>query len=424
MRFKKFFTSIFLVFIVFSYILPNISLGVDNNLNIYSPNAILIERETNKILYEKNAYEKKYPASTTKIMTAILALENCQLTDVATVSYDAIMTVPVGYTTANLQLGEELTIEQLLNLLLISSANDAGNVIAEHIAGSVESFATMMNTKAAELGCKNTHFTNPYGKQDSNHYSTAYDLALIANYCMDNSVFREIVRKTSYTLYPTNKYDKERVFTTTNSLIEENTSNRADNYYYERAIGIKTGYTTQAGNCLIGAAENDGLEFIAVVLDATQTSSGLSQRYLDTITLFDFAFDNYTISKVKSSNDFVKTVEISNATRDTKDLNLLVEDDIIVFTEKENINKTLLPDIKLNDNLQAPITKGDVVGTITYDIDGTKYTSNLLAADEVKEVNFLVNFIVILIIVFIVISIFKVYNGNFKKKRKKLIRRK
>ena len=301
MRFKKFFISVF--FILLSFILPTISLGVDDNLTIYSPNAILIERETNKILYEKNAYEKKYPASTTKIMTAILALENCQLTDVATVSYDAIMTVPSGYTTANLQLDEELTIEQLLNLLLISSANDAGNVIAEHIAGSVESFASMMNTKAAELGCKNTHFTNPYGKQDSNHYSTAYDLALIADYCMDNSVFRDIVKKTAYTLGPTNKHDSERTFTTTNSLLEEDNSNRADNYYYEHAIGIKTGFTTQAGNCLIGAAESNGLEVISVILDGTQTSNGLSQRYLDTITLFDFAFDNYAINKVKSSND-------------------------------------------------------------------------------------------------------------------------
>lgn len=422
MRFKKFFISVF--FILLSFILPTISLGVDDNLTIYSPNAILIERETNKILYEKNAYEKKYPASTTKIMTAILALENCQLTDVATVSYDAIMTVPSGYTTANLQLDEELTIEQLLNLLLISSANDAGNVIAEHIAGSVESFASMMNTKAAELGCKNTHFTNPYGKQDSNHYSTAYDLALIADYCMDNSVFRDIVKKTAYTLGPTNKHDSERTFTTTNSLLEEDNSNRADNYYYAHAIGVKTGFTTQAGNCLIGAAESNGLEVISVILDGTQTSNGLSQRYLDTITLFDFAFDNYAINKVKSSNDYVQTVEIDNATKDTKNLDLLVQDSINIFIEKENIDNELLPIIELNEDLQAPIAKGDVVGTITYDIDGITYSSNLIASKDVLKSNFLMNFFAIIAIILIVISIFKVYNVKPKKKRKKLVRRK
>lgn len=118
---------------------------------INSPSAILIERSTNKVLYEKEADNKMYPASTTKIMTAILTLENCELTDVATVSYDAVMSVPVGYSSANLQMGEELTIDQLLHLLMIPSANDAANVLAEHIAGSVESFSTMMNTKSVEL---------------------------------------------------------------------------------------------------------------------------------------------------------------------------------------------------------------------------------------------------------------------------------
>jgi len=122
-----------------------------SKLNLNVPSAILIERNTGKILYEKSSNEIRYPASTTKIMTAILALENCELTDTATVSYNAIMTIPTGYTHANLQLGEELTIEQLVHLLLIPSASDAANTLAEHIAGSIDSFATMMNTKAAEL---------------------------------------------------------------------------------------------------------------------------------------------------------------------------------------------------------------------------------------------------------------------------------
>ena len=132
-------------------------------LETYSPACILIESSTGKIIYEKNAYEKLYPASTTKIMTAILTLENCELTDVATASYNSVYSIPAGYTNANIQVGEELTIDQLLHVLLIPSANDAAVVLAEHIAGSVDNFANMMNEKAKELGCLNTHFVNPHG---------------------------------------------------------------------------------------------------------------------------------------------------------------------------------------------------------------------------------------------------------------------
>ena len=197
-----------------------------------------------KILSEKNAYERMYPASTTKIMTAILTLENCDLSDTAIASYNAVTSIPIGYNTVNLEIGEELTIEQLLHLLLIPSANVAANILAEHIAGSVESFATMMNTKAVSIGCKDTNFTNPYGLHDENHYTTAYDLALMGQYAMKNDIFRSIVKKTSYILPPTNKYsENDRVFNTTNDLIRPNSSTRADNYYYKNAIGIKTGYT-------------------------------------------------------------------------------------------------------------------------------------------------------------------------------------
>lgn len=145
----------------------------------YSSACLLMEESTGKILYSKNANSIMYPASTTKIMTAILTLEKCNLSDTAVVSHNAVFSIPSGYSTASLVEGEVLTIEQLLNVLLIPSANDAAVVLAEHIAGSVEAFSDMMNAKAVELGCLNTHFVNPNGIHNENHYSTAYDLALI-----------------------------------------------------------------------------------------------------------------------------------------------------------------------------------------------------------------------------------------------------
>ena len=194
---KKFlYLFIILFFIQFIFIHTSFAVENTNNLKIYSPSYILMEASTGKILAENNPNEVMPPASTTKIMTAILTVENCKLDEIATVSHNAIFSVPPSYSIASLREGEELTVEQLLNVLLIQSANDAANVLAEHIAGSVEEFAKMMNDKAKELGCKNTNFVNANGVEEDDHYSTAYDLALMGKYAMQNSTIRNIVTKT------------------------------------------------------------------------------------------------------------------------------------------------------------------------------------------------------------------------------------
>ena len=186
MKMKKIFLILISIFILlFS---TTLSFATDEEvLNIESEAAILIEAKTGKVLYGKNEEEKLYPASTTKILTAILALENCNLTDTATANDTAVSNIPSGYTTANIQIGETFTIEHLLKLLLVISANDAANVLAQHISGSIESFASMMNSKAYELGCTNTHFTNPSGMHSEDHYTTAHDLAIIMQYCIKNN---------------------------------------------------------------------------------------------------------------------------------------------------------------------------------------------------------------------------------------------
>ncbi len=240
---KKLMTSFLLVIIIMPIFLPiSFSLASTDDVYVDAPVALLMDSASGKILYEREAKAKRFPASTTKIMTAILALENRNLTDTATVSENAVSSIPYSYTIANLQIGEVLTYEKLLFALLLPSANDAAIVIAEDIGGSVEGFSDKMNTKAREIGCENTHFVNPNGIHHEEHYSTAYDLALIGRYAMKNELFRKFVSTPQYTLPATEKYDKEdRIFTTTNRLMNPSSSN-----YYSYTTGIKTGYTDPA----------------------------------------------------------------------------------------------------------------------------------------------------------------------------------
>lgn len=246
---KNLITLITLILIIIPIFLPvSFSFASTEDVYVDAPVALLMDSASGKILYERNAREKRFPASTTKIMTAILALENRKLTDTATVSENAVSTIPYSYTIANLQIGEVLTYEQLLLVLMLPSANDAATVIAEDIGGSVEGFASMMNQKAREIGCENTNFVNANGIHHENHYTTAYDLALIGQYAMKNEPFRKIVSSVKYTLPTTEKYDKEdRVFTNNNRLINSNSSN-----YYQYATGIKTGYTDPARKLYCG----------------------------------------------------------------------------------------------------------------------------------------------------------------------------
>lgn len=380
MKFKRLLIYLFILLLMV-FLIPTPTAYAAEDITVNAPVALLMDATTGKIIYEKDAYKRMYPASTTKIMTAILALENCELTDIATVSYNSIFTVPVGYSNANLQLDEELTIEQLLRILLIPSANDAANVLAEKIAGSVESFATMMNTKAVELGCKDTHFVNPNGVHNEDHYTTAYDLALMGQYAMKNDTFRKLVMETRYTLPVTNKYDKaDRIFNTTNKLV-----NPKSGQYYEYATGIKTGYTVAAKNCIVASAKKENLELITVILAADNDAVANVNKFNDCITLFDYGFANYTTKKLCTQDEVYKVITPSNATKDTKNLNLLYESDINAFIAQSDLTRNFSPEVELDKNIKAPITKGTVLGKISYTINDIKYTTNLIAGQDVES---------------------------------------
>lgn len=386
--------------------------------NIYSPAYLLMDANSGKILYEKNMEEKRYPASTTKIMTAILALENCDLSEEAKVSYNAVYSIPSGYSTANLQVGEVFTIEQMLYALLLPSANDAAVVIAEHISGSVEEFSNLMNSKAKELGCTNTHFVNPNGIQNENHYSTAHDLAIIGRYAMQNETFRNMVKTTSYTLPATEKYNKfDRKFVNTNDLIRSSLKDTPGNYYYPYATGIKTGFTSAAMNCIVASAEKDGAEFIVVILGAGQTDSGDSERYLDCISLFNYGFDSYTSKVLKKENEILQQIKISGATMETKNVDVLVKEEIKVLIPTNEDVENIEPTITFQDNLKAPLSKGTTVGKITYTIDGTEYSSSLILADNVEKSSFLVILFRIVLIIFILYLVVIILKSFDEKKK-------
>ena len=399
----------------------SINSAVNSSITTYSPACILIEANSGKVLYEKNSNKVKYPASTTKIMTAILTMENCELTDIATVSHNALFSVPASYVTADLKEGEQLTIEQLLNVLLIPSANDAAFVLAEHIGGTVENFANMMNEKAKEIGCLNTHFVNPNGIHNKNHTTTAYDLALMGKYAMQFDKIREIVKKTRYTLPATNKYDKaDRIFKTSNELIEVNNSKAKDNYYYENAIGIKTGYTSEAGSCIIAGAKKDNLEVIVVVLGGQSTKDGLSQRYLDCINLFNYAFENYKVETVQEKNSVLQQIFIPGATKDTKNLNVIVKDEISIFMEN-NSEEEYKPEIVFNDKLMAPISANSVIGKITYRVGDDVYSSDLLAQTSVIASGFwsiLIRIVLIFVTLYIIFLLLRKPKNKTRNKSK------
>lgn len=346
---------------------------------ITATSATVIDCLDGKILYSENMDEKLYPASMTKVLTAILVVENCNMTDEVTISQSAIDSVQSGYLTANIKVGEVLTVEQLLNLLLISSYNDVANALAEHVGGSTEEFVAMMNARAKELGCTNSNFVNSNGAHDTNHYSTAHDMALIGKQAMQYEEIKTIVNKIYYELGATNKYEKtDRLYQTTNEMILSGSTN-----YYRYASGIKTGFTTPAGYCIMVYAEKNDIPLVAVVMKSTTSNS----RYEDAKEVLEYAYDNNTIRTIAQLGTNLQTVNIKNATQETKKLNAVLETTITAVVNVENENKNVEPKIQLNDDLKAPIEKGQVVGKVSYEIEGKTYTANLVAENKVEKSN-------------------------------------
>lgn len=405
MKMKKLFVILFLTILIIlncNFVLATNE--TTNQLSISAESAFLIDNNTNKVLYNKNENQKMYPASTTKILTAIIVLENCNLNDTATASYNAVMSIPEGYSVANIQIDEQFTIEQLLELLLVHSANDAANVLAEHVGGSIDSFVAMMNTKVNELGLSNSHFINAYGKHDDNHYTTAHDLAYIMKYCLKNETFRKIAGQASCAIPATNKYGT-RTYNSTNELLIPGSS-----YYYKYLTAGKTGYTSQAKECLVSSSYQNDLELICVTL-------GSNNRFSDTRKIYEYGYSNYSLKNIVNENDIVTNIEVANATKDTKNLNLLIDKSISALVKTSDQNESLEPEITLNPDISAPIEEGSILGEVKYSVDGIEYTANLIAANNVDKSKVITYVLYLGIIIIFIFCFSKLLKKSRKKKR-------
>lgn len=374
---------------------------LDNTPEIGCKSAYVAEPTTGKVIYEKNAHQKMYPASTTKILTALVAMEKCDLTEKAKVSKKALALVPAGYSNAKLQVGEEISISDLLYALLIPSANEAANVLAEHISGSIENFAKLCNKRAKELGCEQLHFVNANGMHDTNHYCSAYDLYLIAKECQKHEIFNEIVKTRSYTVPATNIYKRQdRVLKNTNSLIQPTERN----YYYPYCTGIKTGHTTPAGECLVASSSYNDIDLISVVLGGSINSKGLNERFSDTKNLFEFFYDNYTVKEIINQKKAVVNLNVNHATKDTASLDVIAQTNIETIVPNKLKIDDIQKNIQLDENISAPIKQNQVLGKVTINADGLNYTVNLIASHPVEKIPYWIyNSTVIGIIFFFII---------------------
>lgn len=322
--------------------------------------AILIEQSSGKVLWGQNQKQKMYPASTTKIMTAMLALEKLQMDDKITLPDDF---VNVGETGLALRAGTTQTAEELLMAMMLYSANDAAQAVAIGTSGSVDAFVELMNRRVADMGLTGTHFANPHGLHNENHYTTAYDLAMIARAALDSDEFRRIINTKNYTVKKLNGESDYTVYNR-NDLLSQ----------YKKADGVKTGYTRQAGNTFVGSATQNGMQLIAVVLNSTDI-------YGDAKALLDWGFANYAPTQILEANQQLGAVAVLNGGRGEV---LAVAEKSLYYIGKKGDVPGFTEAVDLPSSVNAPIHRGEVVGTVTYtNSAGEAYSSNLLAARDV-----------------------------------------
>ncbi len=406
------------------------------NFDLQSETVLLLNMDTGKVMYEKNADAKVYPASLTKIMTAILALENVEDLDgtkVALKQYIQDMLYGKNASLGGILLGEEISVRGLLYASMLQSANEASLMIGDYLGdGSLTQFAEMMNDKAKELGCTGTNFVNPNGLHDDNHYTTARDMAKIAAYAMSIPEFVEIVNTVSMDIGPTNKHDT-LVEITTNKVIVPSSI-----YYNPAVSGIKTGTLDEAGRCFVSTATKDGFTYLLVLMGAPLYDE--NGEFLDTMVnfeetnkLYDWVFDSFKVKTVMEKGRYIADVPVRLSYE--KDVVGLVSNQrltALIPTDVEISSVQLVPD--LPESIDAPVKKGDKVGSVKLVLAGEELgEADLVANDSVEMskllyyydqamnmldsfwVKFAVIFVVLLFVGYIVIMI--LINKHSRKRR-------
>ena len=379
---KKSISLLVALLIVFTSICSTTGKSFANStkLDLTAQYAVLMDYETGQVLYSKNGNAKLYPASTTKAWTAYIVLKNVadlnQIIEIKDLP-------PIEGSSMYLKNGESFTVKELLSSLLIHSSNDAAYVLATYTCGSEAEFVKLMNEEAKAIGAKNTHFTQSHGLPDENHYTTAYDMALMAREAMSNEIFRSIVKTKSVSFKASEAYPYERFFKNSNKFIS---SNEKMNYkgqeipiQYDIIDGIKTGYTDLAGRCLLSSGVKNNMRLISSVF-----KSYGNDLYIDSRTLLDYGFDNFTSTTIVNKEEYIDSKKV-----------LLSKQGELVYEPKYSY-KVVLPngakksdyrtEVKLDD-IDLPVYKGDKVGLLEiYNGNDLKHTIDLVAKDDVNDI--------------------------------------
>lgn len=398
MKFRRFFTVFLSLLLVLQF--SSVSFAAEGDVGdweVQAKAALLVDPETGEVLYARNIHEKLYPASLTKVMTALLVLEAIEdgtlaLDTVIVASETAVADIPNDASSAGIVAGEELTVEQLLHCILVVSANEACNILAESVSGTVDAFVDRMNQRARELGCENTNFVTTNGLHSVDHYTTAWDLYLITCEAMTHDIFLRICNTKFCEVPPTNMRKESRRYSTTNHLIS---TARQRHYLYEGANGVKTGYTSAAGSCLIATARRSGRNLLSVVLGGERVSRGDGVvddwSFAETIRLFDYGFDGFQRAVILETTELIDEVGVT----------LSQEQNTVKVHPAENIERLIPSDITPADiertitfyaeSVEAPVKKGQVLGQVTLSYNGTVYaTVDLLADEDVSESRLLI----------------------------------
>ncbi len=362
---KKFYKFLLIIPLCLLFLAPS-GVYAATDVNTSAKACVVIEANSGRILYEKNPNQQLPEASTTKIMTALVVAENCNIDEVVEIPRQA---QGVEGSSIYLRAGEHLTVKELLYGLMLQSGNDCAVALALHAGGSIDTFADMMNEKARELGCTNTNFTNPHGLPDDNHYTSAHDLGLIACAAMNNDIVKEIV-STQKVLISNEGYDYQRVILNKNKILKQ----------FDGANGVKTGYTKKAGRCFVGAAEREGMQLVVVLLNC-------GPMFEDSMTIMENCFNNYEMRNLTENCLNSNYVSVVKGKEDFVNVN--VEQTFSYPLKKDGSEDNLVStSIDIENSIKAPVCKNQKVGQIEISFNNQLiFSSNIVTLNEVKKAN-------------------------------------
>ena len=390
MRGKKRILCGLLAFVLAAVMLfcPAAAISYEPDFTLTSKAVYLENLDTGLVLYEKNADQQMYPASLTKIMTAILVLENVKDLDQETAAYPMWIQDMLYGTNASLGgliVGEKLTIRQLLTSALVQSGNESAMILAGYVGSGgmadfmprdITTFVEMMNDKAKALGCTGTHFTNPTGLRSDNHYSTARDMAIMAKYAMQNPVFASLVKNYAVQLGQTNKHSDLWQYSTNKMLLTSSP------YYYAPVVGIKTGSTDEAGRCVISQAEDNGYRYFCVVMGAPSTAAEPFPNFIETRQLYRWAFGTFSLKTLLEQGELMAEVPVKYS-GDGKIAKLAVKDDVVKLLRNDISSDSIIYHTELPESIEAPVAAGDSVGTLHIMLMGEEIgTAELVATQD------------------------------------------